>query len=404
MEYHQLKTAFAGLCLLSSLKEQEIGRAIKNVLDGLEEDSSVFAGSYAALFSLTLREGGLSDALERAVMRCANPFAEQSRLRPFKEIDAPLRGAAQYDTFVLRACWEALQPEGLLRYAAERYPDASEQIALLPAFDTGPEFSLSTPLDLYLFYRQKGYGQFSIASVFRRKNGQFFAVPSPDPIRLSDLKRYERQKQVILENTRLLLSGKRANNLLLYGDRGTGKSSTVKAVANEFAPEGLKLLEITKEDLMDFPAVCAEIARSPYPFIVFLDDLSFARAEDSIPLKAALEGGAAKAPDNMAVYATSNRRHLTEERFSDRSGDEIHVRDSIEALCSLSDRFGIEVVFETPGRDEYHDIVRELARDRSISLDEGTLCAMADRFALLRGVRSPRTANQFITSLFTQMP
>ncbi len=117
----------------------------------------------------------------------------------------------------------------------------------------------------------------------------------------------------------------------------------------------------------------------------------------------AREGGAAKAPGNMAGYATSTRRHLTEEHFSDRAGDdEIHVRDSIEALCSLSDRFGIEVVFEVPGRDEYHSIVKELARDHGISMDEEALFAQADRFALLRGVRSPRTAGQFITTLFAQ--
>jgi len=228
-------------------------------------------------------------------------------------------------------------------------------------------------------------------------------IERPDEVRLSDLKGYERQKNTILNNTKLFLKGKNANNVLLYGDKGTGKSSTVKAILNEFKDKGLKLVEIRKEDLGDFHELCEILGKSPFPFIVFLDDLGFAKEDDSFgTLKAVIEGGIVKRPPNVIIYATSNRRHLIGESFSDREGDDIHVRDTIETITSLSDRFGLEVVFGAPDRDEYIRIVEALCEENGIFMDPEDLSLLAERFALLKGGRSPRTAHQFVLSLLAK--
>ncbi|MPN00459.1 hypothetical protein SDC9_147654 [bioreactor metagenome] len=278
-----------------------------------------------------------------------------------------------------------------------------EEILSLPRFDMGKSFEISDVKGLYGFYKRNGYGFFAKNPVCIYQNKKIVGVKSPDPIRLSDLKGYERQKNIIIGNTRLFLSGREANNVLLYGDKGTGKSSTVKAVVNEFQEEGLRLIEIRKEDLSDFHTLCEILSESPFKFIVFLDDISFAKEDESFgTLKAVIEGGIVRRPDNVIIYATSNRRHLVNEKFSDREGDDIHIKDTIETITSLSDRFGIEVVFGAPDKDEYLKIVTELAAEQGIEMDAESLYLLAERFALLKSGRSPRTARQFVTSLLAR--
>ena len=217
-------------------------------------------------------------------------------------------------------------------------------------------------------------------------------------IRLRDLPGYERQKQQILKNTLAFLDGREANNILLYGDKGTGKSSTVKAVVNEYAERGLKIIEMSPRHITCFPKIFAETLRSPFKFIVFLDDLSFSREDDNFAaLKAFIEGGLAGKPANLVIYATSNRRHLIRESFADREGDEVRVRDSLETVTSLSDRFGLEITFSVPDRDEYLYIVDQLAAESGVDLPGEQLHLLAERFALRRNGRSPRTARQFIS-------
>ncbi len=223
-------------------------------------------------------------------------------------------------------------------------------------------------------------------------------IANPDPIRLSDLKGYAVQKKAIRDNTLSLLAGKNANNILLYGDKGCGKSSTVKAIANEYADRGLKIIEMPMDQIKQFPAICSMIERSPFTFILFLDDLSFtAEDERFVALKAFIEGGVAGKPHNMAIYATSNRRHIIRENFSDRNGDDVHVRDAMQSASSLSDRFGIEITFSNPVKNEYLYIVDRLAEDYGLDLPEERLHLLAERFAIRKNGRSPRTARQFIT-------
>ena len=226
---------------------------------------------------------------------------------------------------------------------------------------------------------------------------------NPDKIRLSSLIDYKREQQIILDNTMALLSGKPAANILLTGDAGTGKSSTVKAVVNELSHLGLRILEVRKEQLHSIPAILDELNSNPLKFILFIDDLSFQKDDDNFSaLKAILEGSVSARSRNVVIYATSNRRHLVKESFSNRDGDDVHRNDTMQEMLSLSERFGIQITFQKPDKKTYLDIVRHLAKDRGVEMPVEELEAQAERFALGRGGRSARAATQFIDSLLAK--
>ncbi len=243
-----------------------------------------------------------------------------------------------------------------------------------------------------------GCGVFARHTMLRVKDGAVVPVTNPDPIRLADLKGYERQKQAVTNNTLALLSGKPAANALLYGDAGTGKSSTVKALANEYCGQGLRLIEIGKHQIGDIPSIMEQLSRNPLKFIVFIDDLSFSQQTDDFnAFKAVLEGSVSSRATNIVIYATSNRRHIVKELFSDREGDDIHRNETIQELSSLSHRFGLTVGFFKPDKKAYLDIVHALKNDYGIQMDDALLDLEAERFA--SSGRSPRMARQFIDSL-----
>ena len=211
---------------------------------------------------------------------------------------------------------------------------------------------------------------------------------------------YEREQKIIMDNTRALLSGKPAANILLTGDAGTGKSSTIKAIVNELYTEGLRILEVRKEQLHSIPALIDDLSANPLKFILFIDDLSFGKDDDNYSaLKAILEGSVSAKSQNVVIYATSNRRHLVKESFTDREGDDIHFNDTLQEILSLSDRFGIRITFRRPDKATYLDIVRSLAVQRGLDFEPQKLEMEAERFALERGGRSPRAARQFVDSL-----
>jgi len=243
-----------------------------------------------------------------------------------------------------------------------------------------------------------GYGVFALHRMFFVSGGDIVPVAHPDPVRLSELIGYENERKAVIDNTKALIDGRPAANALLYGDAGTGKSSTVKAIVNEYAGEGLRLIEISKKQLSDIPAVIEELYGNPLKFILFIDDLSFPAGEDFGGLKAALEGTArAKAP-NAVIYATSNRRRIINETFSMREGDDIHKSETIQEQVSLSERFGLSINFQRPGKEAYLSIVRELAAQYGLR-DTASIDIIAEKHALLRGGRSPRTARQLVEHL-----
>ena len=270
-----------------------------------------------------------------------------------------------------------------------------------------PEFS-NEATDFKKLYAERsenvfrfGYGVFASYPMFRVLDGEIIPVESSDEIAVEGFVGYEKERQVVIDNTLTLLNGGPAANVLLYGDAGTGKSSTVKAVANLFFDKGLRLIEIIKDQLLSLSDVMAKIAKNPLKFIIFIDDLSFNKNDDQFSmLKAALEGSASAKASNAVIYATSNRRHIVKESFSDRSAcDDIHKNDTVQELLSLSERFGLTVYFSKPNKILYLDIVHQLASRYQIEMEQNDLDIKAEAFALNKGNRSPRAAEQFIKSL-----
>lgn len=246
-----------------------------------------------------------------------------------------------------------------------------------------------------------GYGIYARYHMFWIDgSNRILPVRNPDSTLLSDLADYKREQKIILDNTCALLNGKNAANVLLTGDAGTGKSSTVKAVVNELYKEGLRIIEVRKEQLREIPAILDELSTNPLKFILFIDDLSFQKDDDNFSaLKAILEGSVSAKSHNVVIYATSNRRHLVKEKFSDREGDDIHRNDTMQEIISLSERFGLQVTFSRPDKKTYLDIVHHLADQKGISYNAEQLDAAAERFVLHRGARSARAAKQFVDSL-----
>ncbi len=232
-------------------------------------------------------------------------------------------------------------------------------------------------------------------------------VDRPDPIRLRELIGYEHERQPAVRNAERFVAGFPANNVLLYGERGTGKSSTVKALLNEFGERGMRLIEVPKEHLGDYPQLMQLLHGRRERFILYVDDLSFEEQETHYKaLKAILEGGIEARPENVILYATSNRRHLVRERFSDRARgeeDEVHVLDTMEEKLSLADRFGIRVTFTGPDQERYLRIVRALAEHRGIRLDPEDLDRRALLWAQRQRGRSGRTARQFVDALVGEL-
>ena len=277
---------------------------------------------------------------------------------------------------------------------------AADKLPFLPRWET-------KAIDLHAAYAQrmsevgkKGYGMFAKHHVFTVENGQLVPVRYPDPQRLDELPGYEQEREKVIANTRALLAGMPANNVLLYGDAGTGKSSTVKAIANEFAADGLRLVEVKKNQLYQIPDLMDKLAANPLKFILFIDDLSFTANDDNFAaLKAILEGSVGGRARNIAVYATSNRRHLIKETLSDRTGDDIHEADTRQELMSLSARFGLTVTFQQPDKDRYDRILLELAKQYNVQMPSDQLFIKGAAFALRAGGRSPRVAKQFVELL-----
>lgn len=277
----------------------------------------------------------------------------------------------------------------------------------LPHWNTGAynEYLCGTPdavvAKLTKFYREHGCGIFAKYRAFIWRNHTIIPVEYPDKTQMSDLKEYEEPRQLVIDNTESFLNGLPANNCLLYGDRGTGKSSTIKAILNQYYTQGLRVIEMPKEFLMDFPDLVAQIAYLPMKFIIFIDDLSFSHQDDTYAsLKAVLEGGVAARPENTLIYATSNRRHLVRETFSDRDGDENSSRRiTIQESFIFGGSFLVyRLILACQTKKNDLAIVEELAKQRGLEEYIDQLKQGAEQWAIARGGRSPRCARQFMNS------
>lgn len=257
------------------------------------------------------------------------------------------------------------------------------------------------------FYREHGVGKLGLFKAFRVNHSEdnsvnINPVVSVEHIYLNDLIGYDIQKKKLVDNTEAFIMGKKANNVLLFGDSGTGKSSSIKAILNEYYDRGLRMIEIYKHQFKDLSAVINLIKDRNYKFIIFMDDLSFEEFEIEYKyLKAVIEGGLEKRPDNVLIYATSNRRHLVREKFSDKEerDDDLHSRDTVQEKLSLSARFGVSIYYGSPDKKLFNEIIKGLAKKNNINMDEEKLLAEANKWEVSHGGLSGRNASQFINYL-----
>ena len=276
-------------------------------------------------------------------------------------------------------------------------PDYQDVLAGLPRWRSGVPFSFEGLTELY---RREGAGLLSRYRAFCWESGTLIPVPHPDCPSADDLLGYDRQRQSVIHNTQTLLSGKPVNNMLLYGESGTGKSATVKSLLNLPGSEELRIIQADKEDLSGLPALIRTLEGRRQKFILFIDDLSFDQDSTAYSvLKTILEGGVARRPDNVAVYATSNRRHLVRQSLAQRAGDEVDRAEAIRETTSLADRFGLRVLFQGLNKQEYLDLVDQLAARYHITLSPEELHEKAVAWERYHGAQTPRSALQFILSL-----
>ena len=396
MKLREWNARLHGLVVFRSLLDDPVVAKLLDLTDRMEAGAPGYgpvcdavAQFEAALFEHTTNWGSyLSAAVLEAETVCVRQAASGT-LAP------ALQTALDSELAFLQALCGLTLDE--LLTAAGSATGQAQELAFLPRWET-------SSIDLPAAYAQrmsevgkKGYGMFAKHHVFTVENGQLVPVKYPDPQRLSELPGYEKEREKVIANTKALLAGMPANNVLLYGDAGTGKSSAVKAIANEFAPEGLRLVEVKKNQLYQIPDLMDKLAANPLKFILFIDDLSFTANDDNFAaLKAILEGSVGGRARNIAVYATSNRRHLIKETLTDRTGDDIHEADTRQELMSLSARFGLTVTFQRPEKARFETILEELAKQHHVDMPMDQLLVKAEAFAIRAGGRSPRVAKQFI--------
>mgnify|MGYP005850033411 CR=1 FL=1 len=432
----------AGLHLFRGVLEDDVGRAFLGLLSGLaggKIDAADIVGSYARLFSLlawedkslsvpTVGDPWQNHLLDRLLVD-ENPFSRRAERGPMDSMGPSLLEAARSDLETLHRLFlldgagvlgmmrdllggeaDGLVPWGRLQPASTQ-PDVPD--ANVPSIKARLAASSHWPSlleELARHYAEAGAGDFALFRAFRwvRRDGvgRLEGVSHPDPISLEELVEYDLERALLLQNTEQFVAGFPANNVLLYGDRGTGKSSTVKALLNRYGHRGLRLVEVPKALLGDFPRILAALRGRRERFVLFVDDLSFDERETTYKdLKAVLEGSLEARPENVLVYATSNRRHLVQERFGDRlEGDgEIRREDTHQEKLSLADRFGITLIFSTPDQGRYLRIVESLARARGLPIDPADLRSRALRWAAHQGGFSGRTARQFVDHLEGQI-
>lgn len=347
-------------------------------------------------FSLTCEKVGANDG-------SVNEFAKNDFkvfMNLFNYDFRPIEAALGINCFSLISDYKAIVKKELMynKNVSEKVQALS--LELETAKDENEFFNYVTD-----FYKAYGVGMFGLNKAFRVIGGDngvtFTPINNMDKVMLDDLIGYEIQKKKLVENTEAFVQGRKANNALLFGDSGTGKSTSIKAIVNEYYDQGLRMIEIYKHQFKDLSNVIASIKNRNYKFIIYMDDLSFEEFEIEYKfLKAVIEGGVETKPDNILIYATSNRRHLIKETWNDRndleSNNGLHRSDTIEEKLSLVNRFGCQISYSKPSQKEFFDIVIGLARKNNVKMTDEELMAEANKWELSHGGISGRTAQQFI--------
>lgn len=412
-----LQQQAASLLLYQSVLSGDVGLAFLDVLQAIrhsDSDGINCLQAYGRWFKLlAARNQSWQDYLVSQMLQAENPFTQQVQQTDIASLPPALVAAVQQDLRALQHLYSC-QSEQLSQWV--------QAISHLPvglvswnSLQTGVQTSDLLPLEkftdwadaldpLAAYHHKYGAGLLAQYHALRWHSGQLVGIAQPDPVQLTELVGYESQKQTLLRNTEVLLAGYPAQHVLLYGSRGSGKSSLVKALLHEFSDRGLRLIEVAKADLQDLPVIVEQLRSVPQKFILFVDDLSFEADEDAYKaLKVLLEGNLTARPQNVVVYATSNRRHMIREFFGDRppprDSEEVHGWDTVQEKLSFSDRFGLTLTFEPANQTTYLTIIRHLAAQAGIKLSWEDLEFQALQWATRRNGRSGRTARQFVNFL-----
>lgn len=394
----ELRAALLGLFAYKALREEPLLKAVGNLLDGLAAGRGEEAlGAYTDVV-LALQEAGahgMGDGLLALLRYRETPYPRA--LTGPAGADAVLEAAARRDVNVLKRlrgldCGAVLEKlTGLLG------PEFAPVLEELPRWQAGADFDFD---GLTAFYREHGAGLFARYRAFVWTDGALIPVHEPDCPDEEEMMGYTLQRDQVIANTRALLEGRRVNDVLLYGDSGTGKSATVKCLLSVPDFGNLRLIEVQKEGLRDMPALIRSLRGRQQKFILFIDDLAFDQDDNTYSVvKTILEGGLEKRPDNVAIYATSNRRLLVRQTFSDRAGDEVDIRETIAEKTALSDRFGLRIPYLALNKAEFLELIEQLADQAGVSMDRGELMREAVKWDMKFPGRTPRGARQFIASL-----
>lgn len=396
LEPGQIVQLFDRLIIYRSLKQEPLISELLNIINNepFNPPLSGWLGSILEQYPKSLN--AWASFLWSLIENNENYFALGCERGEYQKIPANIIYTVRQDLKILGAL---LRWEPFFEFPIHAEPGLN--VSLNPGFDGLYQNEIDSCLEwLADFYGKRGVGIFGKFSSFiwSSANRQFKPVLNPDHITFQDLTGYESQKNTLIQNTLQFLKGLPANNILLYGDRGTGKSSSIKALNNQFGGEGLRIIEVSKEDLSDFAIITQILQQRGLKFILYVDDLSFEAGDQYKHLKAVLEGGLEVRPANVLLYATSNRRHLIKETFADRE-EELHGNDVVQEKLSLSDRFGITLTYSTPDQEEYLVIVKHLSEQRNIDLPWKEIESRAIQWERHQNGRSGRTAKQFVDQL-----
>jgi predicted AAA+ superfamily ATPase len=412
-----LQRQAASLLLYQSVLKSDVGKAFLNLLQTIrytDADGRDCLQAYGNYFqALASSHQTWEEYLMKQILTVDNPFSKLAQQEEFSKLPSALVVAVQHDLQVLQSLYEcnsAILSEWV--QMATHLP-ISPVVWYREPETLGMESGLMTSIpqldnwgeavaDLATYYQQYGTGLFAKYRAFRWQDGQLLGIANTDSVNLSTLVGYEWQKDALVKNTEFLLLGETALHVLLYGSRGSGKSSLVKALLNEYSHRNLRLIEVSKSELPDLPKIVELLPGVPQKFIIFVDDLSFEEDDDSFKaMKVVLEGNITARPKNVVVYATSNRRHLIREYFTDRpaprDNNEVHSWDTMQEKLSFSDRFGLTLTFADADQTTYLQIVQHLAANINISPEDLEYKAL--QWATRHNGRSGRTARQFIDFL-----
>ena len=397
MELNALRAALRGISAYREVTNTTVLGGIWMMLDALYQKNGEEAlEHYVSRFHLLRSDGceGLGDWLWDWLRYNETPY---SQLIDQGKSDPALENAARRDveTLVL-----------LAQTDCDRFIDAMKPLLgneFAPVLAGLPRWRAAAPFDfdsLTQFYKDHGAGEFAKYRAFLWEDGMLVPVADPDCPKPEDLLGYEHQRGQVEQNTRLMLAGRQANNVLLFGDGGTGKSATVKSMLYLPGMEDLRLIEVEKENLTGMPELIRSLAGRRQKFILFIDDLAFDQDDKTYSaLKTILEGTLEKRPANVAIYATSNRRHLVRQTFADRAGDEVDTFETISEKTALAERFGLRIPYLTMNKAGYLALVDHLAAQAGISMDRDALHAQAMTWEIRHAGRTPRVARQFVASL-----